>query len=92
MTIDFQEGAIDPSELEADPLLELGKWYDLAKASDDMLPEAMSLAEPPRLAFTSRSPSGEKRCRVSSATTQAASRSPCEASNGTSRVPVQRLL
>ena len=44
MTIDFQEGAIDPAELEDDPLLELGKWYDLAKASDDMLPEAMSLA------------------------------------------------
>ena len=44
MTIDFQEGSIDPAELAADPLEELGKWYDLAKASDDMLPEAMSLA------------------------------------------------
>ena len=44
MTIDFQEGAIDPAELEDDPILELGKWYDMAKASDDQLPEAMSLA------------------------------------------------
>lgn len=44
MTIDFQDGAIDPAELDEDPFLELGKWYDLAKASDDMLPEAMSLA------------------------------------------------
>ncbi|HAA75587.1 TPA: pyridoxamine 5'-phosphate oxidase [Candidatus Latescibacteria bacterium] len=44
MKIDYQEGLIDPAELEEDPLLELGKWYDMAKASDDMLPEAVSLA------------------------------------------------
>ena len=44
MTVDFQEGSIDPAELAEDPLLELGKWYDLAKSSDDLLPEAMSLA------------------------------------------------
>ena len=44
MTIDFQEGSINPAELEEDPILELRKWYEMAKASDDMLPEAMSLA------------------------------------------------
>ena len=44
MTIDFQEGSINPAELEGDPILELRKWYEMAKASDDMLPEAMSLA------------------------------------------------
>ena len=44
MTIDFQEGAIEFADLEDDPLLELSKWYEMAKASDDMLPEAMSLA------------------------------------------------
>jgi len=44
MTVDFQEGAIDFTELAEDPLIELGTWYEMAKASDDMLPEAMSLA------------------------------------------------
>ena len=44
MTVDFQEEAIDPAALAADPLEELGKWYEMAKASDDMLPAAMSLA------------------------------------------------
>ena len=44
MAIDFQEGAIDFGDLEDDPLLELSKWYELAKASEDMLAEAMSLA------------------------------------------------
>lgn len=44
MTVDYQEGAIDPAELADDPLEELGKWYEMARSSDDMLPEAMSLA------------------------------------------------
>ena len=44
MMVDFQEGAIDPMTLAEDPLVELDRWYQLAKASDDLLPEAMSLA------------------------------------------------
>ena len=44
MTIDFQEGAIDFAELAEDPLIELATWYEMAKASDDMLAEAVSLA------------------------------------------------
>ncbi len=41
---DWQEDAIDPEGLAADPVDEFQKWYDMAKASDDILPEAMSLA------------------------------------------------
>ena len=41
---DWQEGSIDPESLAADPVDEFLKWYEMAKASDDMLPEAMSLA------------------------------------------------
>ena len=41
---DWQEEAIDPDALEADPIVEFQKWYELAKGSDDLLPEAMSLA------------------------------------------------
>ena len=41
---DWQEGSIDPESLAADPVDEFLKWYEIAKASDDMLPEAMSLA------------------------------------------------
>ncbi len=44
MTIDYQADAVDPGELDEDPILELGKWYEMARGSGDMLPEAMSLA------------------------------------------------
>ena len=44
MSRDWQEGMIDPESLAADPLDEFLKWYGMAKASDDLLPEAMALA------------------------------------------------
>jgi pyridoxamine 5'-phosphate oxidase len=44
MTVDFQVGEIDPEKLADDPQVEFGRWYEMAKESDDMLPEAMSLA------------------------------------------------
>lgn len=44
MSKDWQEGMIDPESLAADPVDEFLKWYGMAKASDDLLPAAMSLA------------------------------------------------
>jgi pyridoxamine 5'-phosphate oxidase len=41
---DWQEEAIDPALLEADPVEEFAKWYERAQTSTDMLPNAMSLA------------------------------------------------
>ena len=41
---DWQEGGIDEGSLDPNPIVEYSKWYEMACASDDMLPEAAALA------------------------------------------------